>query len=83
VSFYFPPFPGTLLTYCISFGDALDAFMAMMVYRTCQQVEGGLPAAVQSQMVFNIVIDFFIGLVPFIGDLADGKLWQALIPFHR
>ncbi|OBT54552.1 hypothetical protein VE04_05718 [Pseudogymnoascus sp. 24MN13] len=53
------------------FGDALDAFMAMMVYRTCQQVEGGLPAAVQSQMVFNIVIDFFIGLVPFIGDLAD------------
>lgn len=54
-----------------AFGDALDAFMAMMVYRTCQQVEGGLPASVQSQMVFNIVIDFFIGLVPFIGDLAD------------
>ncbi|OBT59796.1 hypothetical protein VE03_10563, partial [Pseudogymnoascus sp. 23342-1-I1] len=46
-------------------GDALDVFMAMMVYRTCQQVEGGLPAAVHSQMMFNIVIDFFIGLVPF------------------
>lgn len=55
-----------------SFGDALDAFMAMMVYRTCQQVEGGLPASVQSQMIFNIIIDFFIGLVPFIGDVADG-----------
>ncbi|OBT61354.1 hypothetical protein VE03_09313 [Pseudogymnoascus sp. 23342-1-I1] len=53
------------------FGDALDAFMAMMVYRTCQQVEGGLPAAVQSQMILNIVVDFFIGLVPFLGDLAD------------
>lgn len=57
--------------------------MAMMVYRTCQQVEGGLPAAVQSQMVFNIVVDFFIGLVPFVGDLADGKLWQAFVIFHR
>lgn len=65
--------PKTLLTY-YSFGDALDAFMAMMVYRTCQQVEGGLPAAVQSQMMLNIVVDFFIGLVPFLGDLADGKL---------
>ncbi|OBT59766.1 hypothetical protein VE03_10602, partial [Pseudogymnoascus sp. 23342-1-I1] len=51
--------------YGISLGDALDVFMAMMVYRTCQQVEGGLPAAVHSQMMFNIVIDFFIGLVPF------------------
>ncbi|KAL7940370.1 hypothetical protein V8C42DRAFT_337755 [Trichoderma barbatum] len=27
-------------------GDALDAFMAFMVYRTCCQVESGLPSAV-------------------------------------
>lgn len=52
-------------------GDILDCFMAMMVLRTCQQVEGGLPVDVKSKMMFNIVIDFVIGLVPFIGDLAD------------
>jgi len=52
-------------------GDVIDAFMAMMVLRTCQQVEGGLPAAVKSKMMFNIVLDFGIGLVPFLGDIAD------------
>lgn len=45
--------------------------MAVMVLRTCQQVEGGLPADVKSKMMFNIVVDFAVGLVPFIGDLAD------------
>jgi hypothetical protein len=43
----------------------------MMVLRTCEQIEGGLPADVKSKMMFNIVVDFFIGLVPFLGDLAD------------
>ncbi|KAE8444891.1 hypothetical protein EG329_014139 [Mollisiaceae sp. DMI_Dod_QoI] len=52
-------------------GDVVDAFMAMMVLRTCQQVEGGLPATVKSKMMFNIVLDFAIGLVPFLGDIAD------------
>jgi hypothetical protein len=56
-----------------SIGDVIDAFMAMMVLRTCQQVEGGLPSGVKSKMMFNIILDFGIGLVPFIGDLADGK----------
>lgn len=54
-----------------SVGDVLDAFMAVMVLRTCQQVEGGLPASVRSMMLFNIVIDFAVGLVPFVGDLVD------------
>lgn len=55
----------------ISIGDVIDAFMAVMVMRTCQQVEGGLPSSVKSKMMFNIMLDFVIGLVPFIGDLAD------------
>ena len=45
--------------------------MAVMVLRTCQQVEGGLPASVRSKMVFNIIIDFAVGLVPFVGDIVD------------
>ncbi|KAE9372302.1 hypothetical protein N431DRAFT_408445 [Stipitochalara longipes BDJ] len=52
-------------------GDVIDAFMAMMVLRTCQQVEGGLPNEVKAKMMFNIVLDFGIGLVPFLGDIAD------------
>lgn len=42
-----------------------------MVLRTCQQIEGGLPADVQAKMMFNIALDFGIGLVPFLGDIAD------------
>ncbi|KAH6668526.1 hypothetical protein B0J14DRAFT_601042 [Halenospora varia] len=49
-------------------GDVIDAFMALMVLRTCQQVEGGLPTDVKMKMYFNIVLDFGIGLVPFLGD---------------
>ena len=45
--------------------------MALMVLRTCQQVEGGLPANVKAKMYFNIILDFGIGLVPILGDVAD------------
>lgn len=54
-----------------SIGDVIDAFMAIMVLRTCEQVDGGLPADVKSKMYINIVLDFAVGLVPLIGDLAD------------
>jgi hypothetical protein len=42
-----------------------------MVLRTCEQIEGGLPGSLRMQMMFNIVLDFAIGLVPFAGDMAD------------
>lgn len=53
------------------FGDALDALLALMVMRTCAGIEGGLPNGVKIKMLFNIVLDFFVGLVPVLGDLAD------------
>lgn len=59
-----------------SIGDVLDAMMAMMVLRTCQQVEGGLPADVTMRMYLNIIIDFGMGLLPIIGDIADA-LYRA------
>jgi Domain of unknown function (DUF4112) len=43
----------------------------MMVVRDCDKVEGGLPNSLRSRMLLNVVLDFFIGLVPFIGDIAD------------
>ena len=60
-----------LAKFCNRIGDVIDAFMALMVLRTCEQVEGGLPANVKSKMYVNIVLDFGIGLVPFLGDIAD------------
>lgn len=52
-------------------GDVIDAFMALMVLRTCEQIEGGLPSHIKAKMWFNIVLDFGIGLTPIIGDIAD------------
>lgn len=52
-------------------GDVLDAFMALMVFRTCCKVEDGLPAGLRMKMMFNIAFDFALGLVPFVGDIAD------------
>lgn len=52
-------------------GDALDALLALMVFKTCCQVEGGLPAPLKMRMMLNIAFDFAVGLVPFVGDVAD------------
>ncbi|KAJ5152303.1 hypothetical protein N7492_010598 [Penicillium capsulatum] len=52
-------------------GDVGDAGLAMMVVKTCEGIEGGLPARLRYAMLVNVIIDFIIGLVPFIGDLAD------------
>lgn len=54
-----------------SIGDAGDAALAMMVVRTCEGIEGGLPSRLRYMMLVNVIIDFVIGLVPFIGDIAD------------
>lgn len=43
----------------------------MMVVKTCEGIDGGLPARLRYSMLVNVIIDFIIGLVPFIGDLAD------------
>ncbi|KAH8895090.1 PH domain-containing protein [Thozetella sp. PMI_491] len=52
-------------------GDAIDALMALMVVRTCGGIDGGLPQMLRARMMFNIALDFGIGLVPLLGDIAD------------
>lgn len=42
-----------------------------MVVRTCSEIDGGLPSRLRFMMLINVIIDFFIGLVPFVGDIAD------------
>ena len=43
--------------------------LAVMVVRSASEVN--LPSSVHWRMLFNILLDFVVGLVPFIGDLAD------------
>ena len=54
-----------------SVGDIIDAIMAIMVVKTCQEIEGGLPSTVTMKMYSNIILDFGIGLVPLVGDMMD------------
>ena len=42
-----------------------------MVVTTCNKVEGNLPSSIYAHMIFNVILDFVIGLVPFVGDFAD------------
>jgi len=45
--------------------------LALLVMKTCMKIDGGLPTSVKSRMMFNIIIDFVIGIVPFAGDIVD------------
>ena len=54
-----------------SFGDVIDLLLAVLVYRTCCAVEPPLENKIKNKMMLNLIIDFVIGLVPVIGDLAD------------
>jgi hypothetical protein len=41
------------------------------VIRTAKQIEGGLPFWLRLSMHFWVAVDLVIGLVPFVGDVAD------------
>ena len=64
--------PGTgRLTRPPSLGDILDCLLALMVVKSCQKIDGGLPATLRARMMFNIALDFGLGLIPLLGDVAD------------
>ena len=52
-------------------GDAIGVLMALNVLRTCMQIEGGLTQSIKTRMMINVIMDFVVGLIPFLGDLAD------------
>jgi hypothetical protein len=52
-------------------GDAFGVGMAIMLFKKANGVEGGLDNNIRMRMILNILLDFLVGLVPFIGDLAD------------
>lgn len=72
VSFHHEVLPPFLLLICyFSAGDIVDAMFALLVVKTCSNIDGDLPAQLRGRMLMNVVIDFVIGLVPFVGDIAD------------
>lgn len=43
-----------------------------MVINSCGEIEGGIPSHLRMKMMINLIIDFIVGLVPFLGDIVDG-----------
>lgn len=43
----------------------------MLLLKTARDVDGGLPLDVQAQFLFNIIVDFLIGLIPIVGDVVE------------
>lgn len=50
--------------------------MALLLVWRATKISDGLPSSILMQMMINIAIDFIIGLVPILGDIADGY-WKA------
>ncbi|KAL1898329.1 hypothetical protein Cpir12675_001954 [Ceratocystis pirilliformis] len=62
---------GSVIGLVPAIGDVIDTLLALMVLRTCSQIEGGLPTSLSVYMLANIIVDFCVGLIPFLGDLVD------------
>jgi hypothetical protein len=52
-------------------GDALDMALAVALVNRMRKSPCGLPGFTLLCMAVNILVDFIVGLVPFVGDLAD------------
>jgi len=52
-------------------GDAIDGLLAFRTIQLCQKVECGIPNQILMLMYFNLILDILVGIVPFVGDLAD------------
>ncbi|KAF9732606.1 hypothetical protein PMIN06_009503 [Paraphaeosphaeria minitans] len=52
-------------------GDAVDFALAGNLVKNMCKVEGGLPRGTLLMMIINVLLDFFVGLIPFVGDLLD------------
>jgi hypothetical protein len=52
-------------------GDAFGVGMAMILFKKANGIEGGLDSSTRARMIINILLDFLVGLVPFVGDLVD------------
>lgn len=52
-------------------GDIIALYFAMQLVRKAKQIEGGLPKALETEMMANVMFDFGIGLIPIVGDFIN------------
>jgi len=52
-------------------GDGAAALLSFNLILNMRKIEGGLPGSILLMMMFNLALDFAVGLVPLLGDLAD------------
>ena len=55
-------------------GDVLTALMGLAILVSAHRLR--VPGVVQVRMLLNLMLDLVIGLVPFVGDVAD-VFWKA------
>lgn len=59
----------SLLGFIPGIGDIIGVLLALYIYRV--GVRMGVGRKHRTFMLFNIILDFIIGAIPFIGDLFD------------
>lgn len=57
-------------------GDIINLYLSIQVIKLAFTVDGGLPPIILGQMILNLVVDFLLGIIPFLGALA-GALYKA------
>lgn len=57
-------------------GDLINVFYSIRLIQLAYSVDGGLPWQQLAQMVGNVVLDFVLGLIPFMG-IISAALYRA------
>ncbi|EGV66697.1 hypothetical protein PSN45_002683 [Yamadazyma tenuis] len=52
-------------------GDCISLFFALQLIKKADEIEGGVPIAVKSKMMSNLIFDFIMGLIPLLGDFMN------------
>lgn len=68
---------------CYSIGDAFEILLAWRIVRKAEKIDGGLPMNLKMRMIIYILIDFAVGTVPIVGDLAGKTHTRARISLRN
>ncbi|GMM35252.1 hypothetical protein DASC09_025770 [Saccharomycopsis crataegensis] len=52
-------------------GDIWASYLALRLIQMARKIDGGLPDSVYSKMFANVVFDFTVGLIPYVGALIN------------
>lgn len=52
-------------------GSIVTTFWSLKILYTARQITDGLPLDIQLIFLFNIVVDFLLSLIPFVGDIVE------------